>query len=256
MMVLVSTFFNGNFDGNGFEIKNIYENTTTRVGLFKSIEGSIIKNVTISGEISGGTASGIVCIASRSKVYNCYNRASVKGGTVGGIVSTVYADITMINCCNLGSIFGSGYVGGLIGFDDTSGNTKIINCYNIGTIKGGATIGGYSKTAGILGGAYANGTRNIINCCSNGKLTSTGYTIYQTWGGATIGLENCYYSNEMVDEIKKVYANSDAQGISKNNNEILEKLNYYVEQHKNEYQVPLYNWKMGEGGYPVLEYGT
>ena len=245
--------FAGNLDGEGFEIKNIYENRSGCTGLFRTLYKSIIRNLGITGEFTsiGNSAGGISGVSLGGKFYNCYNLATINSKKMGGgIVGSAMGNLTIINCYNGGSIKGnSDNVGGLVGYNDINSTCKIINSYNIGTLKSSTN----KNANGILGGAYNTGSRIIINSCSLGKILSTAYTFYYSWGGATVELDHCYYLGTIVNGTDNIYVNEGASGFLENSEEILEQLNNYVEEHKSEYDIPLKAWKIGENLYPILE---
>ena len=201
------SYFGGTFDGQGYEINNIYENSTTFAGLFGyAYNGVKIMNLGISGNINSqdGPAGGILALTQNggnNYIINCYNRCNISstfnnaqgykgvGGIVGGGVLGAM-NIDIINCYNTGDItlkVGSGYcigAGGIIG-EFRGGNSilNVYNCYNTGNITS------VSKAGGILGAIWAEGTSNIINCYNIGEISGTSkYNI----ADANL-IDNCYY---------------------------------------------------------------
>ena len=73
--------FQGKFEGNGYEINNIYINTENNAGLFGQTMWATIKNLGISGEITSSAkyAGGIVGTGPWTNFYNCYNKANING---------------------------------------------------------------------------------------------------------------------------------------------------------------------------------
>ena len=86
--------FLGIFDGKNNSIKNLYINREGTVGLFGRINVNrgntdiyehqiIIKNLTISGNITGGTAGSIIGASNLNnieiKIENCINEATING---------------------------------------------------------------------------------------------------------------------------------------------------------------------------------
>ena len=244
--------FAGIFDGQNHEIQNLYENTKNGGGLFNTIYTATLKNLSLVNvyyECQGG--GGITGVASGSKLYNlCISGNINSSSSLGGIVGSVWGNVEIINCCNLANLQGDS-VGGIINFDDINGNTIIVNCYNLGEIIG------KSRTSGIIGGAYNTGTRNIINTCSLGtisKPSGSSCNFYCVWGGATVNLDSCYYLDTIINE--NVVANENSIAFSKGDKSIIDKLNAYVEAHKNDYKdkgVTLYNWKLDANGLPTFE---
>ena len=124
--------FQGNLDGKGYTIKNLYENRTDKqAGLFGTSNGNVIKNLKLTGNIKapGQEIGAFVFRTADCKIYNCYNLVNINDGSNGaGFVSHVMGNITLINCYSR-----TNNNRGLITFDDVNGTTTIVNCYNMGT---------------------------------------------------------------------------------------------------------------------------
>ncbi len=249
--------FAGILDGQGFEIQNLYENSGNAGGLFRSVYGATIKNLgLVNVDItSDGNAAGISVRGAKAELYNIYVTGNMVGNGVGGIVGSV-GIVNIINCCNLAKLQSSGSAGGIINYADIGGKIEIVNCYNLGNISGGK----YGNVSGIIGGAYNTATRNVINTCSLGtisKPSGSSYNFYYVWGGATVNLDSCYYLDTIINE--NVVANENSIEFSKGDKTIIDKLNTYVEAHKNDYKdkgVTLYNWKLDSNGLPAFEKTT
>ncbi len=125
---LYSKPFCGTFNGKGHKIEHLYvENTQARnvyyyypAGLFGYCLNGVLSNITIeSGSVSSVCAyTGAVCGYSYSgKIFNCLNKASVKGSEiVGGIVGYMNKAILLANCGNEGDVTSeSAYAGGITG---------------------------------------------------------------------------------------------------------------------------------------------
>ena len=74
---------------------------------------------------------------------------------------------------------------------------------------------------------------------------------YYVTGDSTISLKNCYYLNSIINE--KVEINDDSISFARNDNQVIENLNKYVEEHKNDYGVELYKWKLDSNGLPTFK---
>ena len=184
--------FAGVFDGNNKTISGLFitENniavTDTAfdkyVGLFGAIAGGTVKNLTISGSVTGKNAAGIVARMESGTIENCESNVTVVGtnaGKAGGIVClTNTGNCTIKNCINNGNVSGVtiGGVGGIAAY--VNDNTTISNCTNnakIGsdTDKYSGGIAGYVTTAN---GNYKN--ISIENCTNKKSVTA-----YQEAGG-------------------------------------------------------------------------
>lgn len=208
------TFFAGNFDGNGHEIKNIYINNIVKntsynyVGLFGYGKNVTIKNFGISGEIivqnSGTYCGGIIgYISDGGEIDNCYNKVVIKtlpgeaqsfypyiGGIVGYMTTSSNIPVIITNCYNLADFNDvKGYVGGIASYvSPSSSHGKIENCYNKGNISGDSDLAGivYDSYVDIIN-CYNEGNISISTTSSNGRYTA-GIVGYQVYGNVI----NCY----------------------------------------------------------------
>ena len=124
--------FNGVFNGNGLEIKNIYINQEESAGFFAMASGNI-ENLAISGKVIGSKyIGGIVAKSGKMlKVKNCSNKCNLYDYTEKYGVS----------------IYG---MGGILGYSGpTVQSCEIINCKNIGDIYSDNS-NSYSGIGGIL----------------------------------------------------------------------------------------------------------
>ena len=168
--------FSGVFDGQNHSITGLYisETATTAkgtvfdgyVGLFGAIDGGTVKNLTVSGSVTGVAAAGVVARMDSGTIENCISNVTVVGtdnGKAGGIVClTNTGDCRIVNCVNNGRIYGQTIagVGGIVAY--VNNNTRIENCTNTAEI--GSTNDKYS--GGIA--AYVTTGPNIyINGCEN-----------------------------------------------------------------------------------------
>ncbi len=138
--------FGGVFDGGGYQISGLYINSTsTYKALFGSCSGAVIKNLGVSGSVTGlNYVGGIVGLANTTTIINCYNAATVSGSSkVGGVVGSAHSSCTVANCYNIGTVGStsnsSDGVGGIAGY--TFSNTTITNSFNTTSISGGGMVG-------------------------------------------------------------------------------------------------------------------
>ncbi|MCL2038889.1 MAG: hypothetical protein FWG85_00490 [Bacteroidetes bacterium] len=180
--------FQGNFNGNYNKINlAINKIRDDYIGLFGSVAGANIRNLTVDGYVYGsGRVGGVVGSAFESRISNCTNYANIRGaylvgGIVGGIEIYSYEKQTtnseVSNCTNYGYISGNNertisFLGGIIGGSALSNfrtyhSVFITNNTNYGDVKGSETIGG------IIGCANLEGTRPkavISNCANSGNI--------------------------------------------------------------------------------------
>lgn len=181
--------FKGHFNGNQFEIKNLYidNSSSDYVGLFGYIHLGTVKRLGIAAQnyLSGkDNVGGIVGYQMGGEISDCFNKSKIKGNNnVGGIVGYQYST-TINSCYNMGEIAGNWYIGGIVGMG--YGKTVIINCYNMGIIVAKNYKGGI---AGKLDGYNAKAI--LKNCYQESVFDRTGIMGV----GVTTESINCYYIN-------------------------------------------------------------
>lgn len=165
----INSSFEGTFDGNGHKISNLYVDRADRAGLFASVYGASIKNLTVEGTVVGSSSNGsditgvggIVGYSfSQIVIENCVSNVNVSSSceNTGGICGYVNdVDSVIRNCINIGNIESkSDKTGGI------SGNPDIVyNCANFGAVSG------KSNVAGIAG--YTE--KDVSLCYNAGKIS-------------------------------------------------------------------------------------
>ena len=206
--------FEGTFDGNGNEVKNIYVNTPNHAGLFGGVFQATVENIKISGTITSteNSAGGLIgngpatiknCSNEamiRAKIFaggivgdggwqsilleNCYNTGNIYSETylIGGIAGSFARKIN--NCYNLGNIESTNYSAGILG--QSAGKIEITNCFNQGYVKSSKDY----SAGGIIGYEYAETTVN--NCYNTGNIITEGVTVSST---ASKGIGGTYTNN-------------------------------------------------------------
>lgn len=165
----INSSFKGTFDGNGHKISNLYVDRADKAGLFASVYGASIKNLTVEGTVVGsssnGTDTGVGGIVGYSTsqilIENCVSNVNVSSSckNTGGICGYVNdADSVIRNCVNIGEIkSNSDKTGGI------SGNPGIVyNCANFGAVSG------KSNVAGIAG----NTEKDVSLCYNAGPISA------------------------------------------------------------------------------------
>lgn len=167
----INSPFEGTFDGNGYKISNLYVDRAGRAGLFASVYGASIKNLTVEGTVVGSSyagsdstgVGGIVGYSfSQIVIENCVSNVNVSSSckNTGGICGYVNdVDSVIRNCINIGEIKSdSDKTGGI------SGNPGIVyNCANFGTVSG------KSNVAGIAG----NTEKDVSLCYNAGAISAS-----------------------------------------------------------------------------------
>ena len=205
--------FTGVFDGNGKEIKNLHINDNTRnTGLFARCEYAKIKNLGISGEVSGGGNVGAVVGGTTNvEITNCYSSANIisdpslqsdyiSRNYAGGIVGYASVNNVITECYNTGTVYSTNtkeytYAGGIAGL----AGAEITNCYNTGNITANGAdftyAGGISGEGGDVDGCYNTG--NI----TTQKIPSDKFVSFVAGGivgGAHAYIYNCYNTGNIT----------------------------------------------------------
>ncbi len=212
-----TTKFTGSYDGDNYEISNLYinravsESHSSYLGFFGYANGATFTDITIiDADISG--------------TYYYFDGEWTYNGSqyIGGLVG--YANSTTISACSVsGDITGYKYIGGLIGVIYSS--STITNCNSSGSVtvnlssSRGGNAGGFtgaiwsadcsvsnsSSTANIvssssndanyIGGFIGSHDGDIEDCYATGNITGKGFGV----GGfvglieiSTVDISSCY----------------------------------------------------------------
>ena len=196
--------FTGTFDGQGYEIKDLFINRPGEngVGLFGVVEGGGgIENVEmVDADVIGdhlvGILVGATTVVGTGTVSNSSATGSVSGNQdVGGLVGQNGGGCTVSNSYaidNVTGVSGSEYsadVGGLVGYN---GGT-VSNSYATGSVTGDSCVGGLvgRNDGGTVSNSYATGSvtgygyvgclvglnagGTVSNSYATGNVTVTGY---------------------------------------------------------------------------------
>ena len=172
----LSYAYRGVFDGQGHKLNVNYYSSSPSTGIeggysiapFRNINGATIKNLAVTGNITGYMhCAGVVGYAV-SPSTNLINNV------------TVSANITILNT------HGGGFVG-----HNANATTTIQDCLFNGTINGKS--GG--STVGVFFGWSGSATMSLINCLENGSYTNCStFTPTSCPGYAVSTVTNCYYA--------------------------------------------------------------
>ena len=165
-----SNVFKGTFDGNGATISNLKISGGSYVALFGETSGATIKDLTVTGEVSGEDVAGIVAKATDTTITNCVSKVNVTAtaGKAAGISASFGGTIT--KCENRGTVATAAAqpAGGLVAWCNAA---VIENCHNYGAVTAGDRGALDSAQAGGLCGNLAAGSA-IKNCSNSAVITS------------------------------------------------------------------------------------
>lgn len=162
------------------------------MGLFGTLEKTVVVRCYNEGELSGSEVGGILRDVSKGTVSSCYNIGNINRNeqygdaeNAGGILGNAQnfnGDILIENCFNCGNIIGidnSDYqAGGIAGRLCQEGySLSVRNCYNIGGMpdasKGGAAFASLSgRTLSVTGIYYLDNIAQTANWAESGVDTS------------------------------------------------------------------------------------
>jgi len=197
--------YTGTFDGDGHTVTLDHTSTANYQGLFGyAAAGSVIKNVTVTGSVSGGDYTGGIVGYSAGTVEDCVNKGAVSGTyRVGGVAGYVAATGIVSRCGNTGSVTATDSttltnygVGGVVGSLLTGGVTQ---CFNTGDITGdGMNVGG-------VVGAMAGKAALLTHCYNIGAVESTSTSAAACVGGVAgrtnqdgTTIQSCYNAGDVT----------------------------------------------------------
>ena len=169
--------FKGNFNGQGYRVYNLKISDTTQdyAGLFGSVHGAVIENLTVDGQVNAHSkAAFLVGETNDSTISNCSSRGQVRGvGVIGGIVGEAY-DSVILECTNTAGVLGGtdadgvndAYAGGICG----SAQSSFMSDCTSDTTDSYSALYSEGYVGGIAGNIYET---EIYNTYVEGKVGST-----------------------------------------------------------------------------------
>ena len=193
--ILSGTGLAGDFEGNGYEIRNLYiKNINSFQGLFRTINsGAEVRNLgLLNVNVSGGTGGGTLAGGNFGSVSGCHASGLVtdsgggrKGGLLGsnsGMVTDCYANV------NIDATMGDTTFGGLIGQNQRNGS--VTRCYATGNLDGSG-----DKFGGLIGVIE---TGNVTSCYATGSIGGSGANRGGLMGAINAGTISSSYSTGAV----------------------------------------------------------
>lgn len=170
--------FDGNYNGQGFKISNLFMNRPSGdKGFFAWLQGATIKNLTFESPSFTLTSSGNWNAIFAARAGNVtIDNVNIIGGTLSasgsGISAPMFGEVftlsgsssTISNCSNTANATLKDYTAGFLGTSNTHGNPiTISNCFSNATISGTWRVGGFA--------GHPNGTITFEKCYSAGSVT-------------------------------------------------------------------------------------
>ena len=184
--------FKGTLDGNGHTISGLNVSGENYVGLIGVLDGGTVKNLKFANVTATGTEDvGAVVgrIINNGKVENVHVLSGTLSCTVkrvGGLVGSIRAYGSIVNCSNAASVSATGNArnaGGIVGsayYTESGKEMYITNCTNTGTVTSGDVAAG-----GIVGLSAAN----VSGCTNSAAISGAGTGI-----GGIVGEQKSYGS--------------------------------------------------------------
>jgi len=182
-----ATPFTGNIDGSGYSIKGLYVNDPEKgqAGLFAYASDCNIENLVIEGDVickeDGGLLFGV---CEKCTVKNVTLSGSVSGsGSYTGLLAGYAKKLTCSKVSAFGAVVGNYNNGGLIGF---CGDSNIQNCFTVTEITGLDGVGGIAGFAeySTINGTYASdsttGEAHVGGILGNGQQTTVTASFYDS----------------------------------------------------------------------------
>ena len=198
--------FKGKLDGNFYKISNLQVVSNTHYqGLFGYMNGTEIFDLTIETTDTGVKGVSYVGILAGYSLNATIDNVVIKGNATGtgdflggliGYNDTSGGNSTISNVKTVVNLSGRNYVGGTIGYNYNNSrnqnyNTLVTQCYNEGTIKAsGVFIGGLIGRNYIYGGT--SGKTKVERSASSANIEG----VYQVGGiiGRSEGVNSTYMS--------------------------------------------------------------
>jgi hypothetical protein len=211
------TPFTGSFNGGGYEIADLFINTTEgNVGLFGEVssasisdislsnvdittsgqytgglvgsiyEGSIVR-ASVTGQVSGNqVVGGLVGAAYTSFISNTHTDVEVNASAweVGGLIG--YNAAYVYSSYALGPVSGDNKIGGLIGFNGSEGEVE--DSYAQGDVEGGTVVGGFIgfNNFGEISNSYSTGLVSGVSQVGAFIGTNDGEEVYNSLWDTTV----------------------------------------------------------------------
>lgn len=224
--------FKGIFNGDGHQITNLEATgNSNNAGLFGYVDGAIIQNCNVTGEVNGyDYVGGVVGNAyGKTQILSCSFRGDVTGedSYIGGIAGSARG--TIKNCYALADVTATEFIaGGIAGY---AYHVTIENCYYGGNVSARNTAGGI---AGFVSGS------TIKNCVSLAKSVTDSDFVNRIVGdvsrveNVTLTSNYGYNRTKLVVYGKEGYADIDTTDVKQGTTVFVSKGKLMTDVQKNE----------------------
>ena len=206
----ISWYFTGVYDGNGYTVSGLRLRGASNLGLFGSLRGATVQNLTVRGSITQtgrqgyGYTGGIAACTTDAPcvITGCTSYVDITGvgAGIGGIVGQTRTDTKITACANYGTLTteptGTQYiygVGGIVGY--CAGDDEITACFNAGPISCGAAG---CNLGGIVGAALPQANVAVRSCYNTAAITSAASS-GSCGAGGIVGKRTTWYDDTDED---------------------------------------------------------
>ncbi|MBR6562698.1 MAG: dockerin type I repeat-containing protein [Clostridia bacterium] len=193
--------FKGVIDGENHVISGVFsydEGNSAYAdhnGLFFDVIGATVKNISIESSLFFGSAAAGFAGYAEDSIFNNLDFCGIVIGNGGIVAEAVNCDFS--ECINRGYVFGTGNVGGIVGFNQANSEDNYITyCDNEGTV---IYQGDYSATGGVVG---KNIKASVEYCENKGYVRGGQYNTGGIVGGLFGGLVNDCTNRGVVDGLE------------------------------------------------------
>jgi hypothetical protein len=194
--------FTATFEGNGFQILNLYIDTANGAGrkpvpagtgLFGYTKGAVLRNIGLGGQLMS-VVNGLYCGGK-------YDRNHTFSGT-GSLVGIADAGTTIDHSYATGAVYSSyDAVGGLAGILSNRG--RITSSYVAGKVYGSYGTGsGYGSAGGLVG--FLSDHSEIISCHTTGEITGQGSVGGLAAYSSNSRIVNSYVTGAVIEGSRRV----------------------------------------------------
>lgn len=194
--------FNGTFDGGGYAISQMTAasggSTGGSAALFITCSGATIKDLSLFGSATGGSAAGLVLNMTNTTIENCTVSVTVtaSGSGYSGGVAGMMSGGTMKSCVNRGPVTGQNGTGALAG--KLTGSGVMEDCVNYGTVSGNNDNRGLGGLAGDCDGG------KLLRCANYGAVNGTSQYTGGLIGNCISGtITDCYNAADITGGCEK-----------------------------------------------------
>lgn len=193
--------FNGTLDGDGHTINNLLYASASASGLIGELgSNGVIENLTITNAVLETSASNVgILVGQSSGIIRNVNVSGVVTGsrTVGGLVGKISGTGIVIENCHVVADVTSqdSYAGILVAQNVSQTEGEITACSVKGTVSGGTGVGG------LFGYVTDSDALWICDCMVDDTIVNgNGQHVGGLAGMAKCGVEHCFVSNVTVKQ--------------------------------------------------------